>query len=248
MFKIVLPVIGCHSTRDTGATGPESPNGGDRVSLVDTLIHHLGPVAAQRLIVVARRVDLHVPLLATPQGSAAGCTTIGVDDTPHGTIGALLGARHLLDGDEALVVAPRDRWIDVDAAACVARMHEASGDGLILTMPSKDPGATVVRRDARDWVTRVVQPHGPSDEAVFGVCVFRRGRDFVRAAEAQLADASQAMPLSSVTSVYEALIEEGARIAAWPLNPETIATYDLRHQPDLDRLRAATHARRAIAA
>ena len=247
MLKIVLPLVGyCHPL-DTTVTGPTPLAPEHSTLLVSTLVHHLHPSESRRLIVVARRDDRHPSLLAAIERTA-GCAIVGIDETSYGTTGALLGARHLLDGDDPLVVAACDQWIDIDPDACVAHMNEAGGDGLILTMPSDDPGATILRQDTRGWATRLVDHQGPSANAVAGPCVFRRGRDFLRAAEALVDDAGPAGCPGSVASVYSVLIEEGARIAVWRAHHESSTAYDLRNASDLQRLRAIAHARRTIAA
>ena len=61
--------------------------------------------------------------------------------------------------------------------------RRSDADGLIMTMKADDPKWSFVGLDARSVVTRVVEKQVMSNEATVGIYNFRRGSDFVRAAD-----------------------------------------------------------------
>src|SRR5690606_11423332 len=116
----------------------------------------------------------------------------------------------MIDNDDPLMVANCDQYIDAGIDAYLAAQGDA--DGLIMTMWADDPKWSVVRRDAAGRVVQVVEKEVVSNEATVGIYNFRRGRDFVRAAEAMIAAGQRVNGEFYVAPVYDRLIVEGARI------------------------------------
>ena len=87
----------------------------------------------------------------------------------------------------------------------------STADGLIMTMTADDPKWSFVGLDGRRLVTRVVEKEVISNEATVGIYNFRRGSDFVRAAEQMIAKNLRVNNEFYVAPVYNELIAEGAR-------------------------------------
>ena len=102
----------------------------------------------------------------------------------------MLLARDFIDNDDALMLANSDQWVDIDIDHYLAAMDRQHADGLIMTMKADDPKWSFVGLDRANLVTRVVEKEVISDEATVGIYNFRRGGDFVRAADPMIAQGS----------------------------------------------------------
>ena len=85
------------------------------------------------------------------------------------------------------MIANSDQWVDVSIDRYLDSMERNRADGLIMTMKATDPKWSFVGLDLAGLVTRVVEKEAISDEATVGIYNFRRGRDFVRAADRMIA-------------------------------------------------------------
>ena len=250
MLNIVLPIAGRgRRFAEAGFTLPKPLIPVHGVPMIETVIHNVRPREPHRLIVVALREHLErtglVPLL---ESAAPGCAIVPVDEVTEGAACTVLLARDLIDSDDPLMIANSDQWVDVDINGYLATMDHTHADGLIMTMAADDPKWSFVGLDSRGWVTRVVEKQVISREATVGIYNFRRGRDFVRAADAMIAQDLRVNGEFYVAPVYNELIEEGARIAILNVGREGAGMYGLGLPEDLQRFLANPASLRAIAA
>ena len=150
----------------------------------------------------------------TLERAAPGCRIVPVDQVTEGAACTVLLARDCIDSDDPLMLANSDQWVDIEIDDYLASMDAADADGLIMTMKAHDPKWSFVGLDAAGWVTRVVEKQVISDEATVGIYNFRRGRDFVCAADQMIAKDLRVNDEFYVAPVYNELI--GARSARSP--------------------------------
>jgi dTDP-glucose pyrophosphorylase len=160
----------------------------------------------------------------------------------------VLLARDLIDTDEPLMIANSDQWVDVNINDYLATMTRQGADGLIMTMGADDPKWSFVGLDSRGFVTRIAEKQVISNEATVGIYNFRRGRDFVRAADAMIEQDLRVKGEFYVAPVYNELIEEGARVVVHNVGREGAGMYGLGLPEDLERFLASPVSHRAIAA
>ena len=250
MLNIVLPIAG-RGRRfvEAGFTIPKPLIPVHGVPMIETVIHNVRPRQPHRLIVVALREHLEqTGLVSTLERAAPGCAVVSVDEVTQGAACTVLLARDLIDGDEPLMIANSDQWVDLDINEYLATMDRAQADGLIMTMAADDPKWSFVGLDARGFVTRVVEKQAILKEATVGIYNFRRGHDFVRAADAMLAQDLRVNGEFYVAPVYNELIEEGARIVTRNVGREGEGMYGLGLPDDLRRFLANPVSHRAAAA
>jgi dTDP-glucose pyrophosphorylase len=147
----------------------------------------------------------------------------------------VLLARELIDTDDPLMLANSDQWVDVDIDRYLDGMERQRADGLIMTMTASDPKWSFVGLDQAGMATRVVEKEVISDEATVGIYNFRRGRDFVRAADGMIARNLRVNGEFYVAPVYNELIGEGARVAIHNVGREGAGMYGLGVPADLER-------------
>ena len=116
-----------------------------------------------------------------------------------------------------------------------------------MTMKADDPKWSFVGLNGQRLVTRVVEKEVISNEATVGIYNFRRGSDFVRAAEQMIARNLRVNNEFYVAPVYNELIEEGARIAIYNVGREGAGMYGLGIPGDLEQFLADPISLRAVA-
>lgn len=250
MLNIVLPIAGRGSRfAEAGFRLPKPLIPVHGVPMIEAVIHNVRPRDAHRLIVVALREHLQgTALEQVLQRAAPGCAVVPVDTVTEGAACTVLLARDLIDSDDPLMLANSDQWVDVDINGYLDVMTRTQADGLIMTMTADDPKWSFVGLDSRGFVTEVVEKQVISNEATVGIYNFRRGRDFVRAADAMIAKDLRVNGEFYVAPVYNQLIDEGARIVIRNVGREGAGMYGLGIPSDLDKFLASPVSQRAIAA
>jgi dTDP-glucose pyrophosphorylase len=145
------------------------------------------------------------------------------------------------------MLANSDQWVDADIDEYLATMDRSAADGLIMTMTADDPKWSFVGLDRDGLVTRVVEKQVISDKATVGIYNFRRGRDFVRAADTMIARDLRVNGEFYVAPVYNQLIEDRARIAIFDVGREGAGMHGLGIPADLNRFLANPVSLRAVA-
>ena len=113
-------------------------------------------------------------------------------------------------------------------------MGERDLDGLIMTMQATDPKWSFAAIDGQRMVTRVAEKEPISTHATVGIYNFRRGADFVRAADDMIAGDLRVNNEFYVAPVYNQLIGQGAKIGIFDIGAEGSGMYGLGIPADLD--------------
>jgi NDP-sugar pyrophosphorylase family protein len=249
MLNILLPIAGRGSRfASAGYTVPKPLIPIHGAPMIAAVTRNVRPARAHRFIFVALREHLeHRGMREALEQAAPGCAVVPVDRVTEGAACTVLLAKDLIDSDDPLMLANSDQWVDVDIDRYLATMDDPSVDGLIMTMTAHDPKWSFVALDRARLVTRVVEKEVISEEATVGIYNFRRGRDFVRAAESMIAANQRVNGEFYVAPVYNELIADGARIAIVNVGREGAGMYGLGIPADLDRFLADSVSLRAVA-
>lgn len=248
MLNIVIPMAGRGSRfADAGYTLPKPLIGLHGVPMIQLVIANLTPSTPHRFHFLIQRAHDEVHgLAARLKGWAPGATVTMIDAVTEGAACTVLLAREMIDTGDALMIANCDQYIDADIDAYLAAQDGA--DGLIMTMWADDPKWSFVRRDAAGRVVQVVEKEVVSNEATVGIYNFRRGCDFVRAAEAMIAADQRVNGEFYVAPAYDQLIAEGARIECFGIGGIGTGMHGIGVPGDLDAFLATDLSRRAVAA
>lgn len=248
MLNIVVPMAGRGSRfADAGYTLPKPLIEVHGVPMIQLVIANLTPSVPHRFhFLIQRAHEDQYGLAARLQGWAPGATVTPIEGVTEGAACTVLLARDRIDNDDPLMIANCDQYIDADIDAYLAAQGDA--DGLIMTMWADDPKWSFVRRDAAGRVVQVVEKEVVSNEATVGIYNFRRGRDFVRGAEAMIAAGQRVNGEFYVAPVYDRLIAEGARIECFGIGGIGAGMHGIGVPADLDAFLATEVSRRAVAA
>jgi len=172
-----------------------------------------------------------------------GCTVTCVDAVTEGAACTVLLARSRFEGDDPLMIANCDQYVEVDIDAYVAGMGEASG--LIMTMAADDPKWSFVRMDANGEVTEVVEKQVVSNEATVGIYNFRHGRDFTWAADQMIAAGRRVNGEFYVAPAYNELIRAGRRPRVYNIGSVGAGMHGIGTPADLQQFLALPLSRQA---
>jgi len=249
MLNIVLPIAG-RGSRFAVAGYPQPkpliPVHGQ--PMIAAVVRNVRPRCTHHFIFVALVEHLeHGGMREALTQVAPGCVIVPVDGVTEGAACTVLLAKELINSDEPLMLANSDQWVDLDIDDYLASMDRQRADGLIMTMAADDPKWSFVGLNAAKLVTRVVEKEAISNEATVGIYNFRRGRDFVRAAEQMIAANRRVNSEFYVAPIYNELIEEGARVAIYNVGREGAGMYGLGIPSDLQQFLANPISLRAVA-
>jgi NDP-sugar pyrophosphorylase family protein len=249
MLNIVLPIAGRGSRfAQAGYAQPKPLIPIHGAPMIAAVVANVRPRSAHRFIFVALAEHLkHAGMREALTLAAPGSVIVPVDRVTEGAACTVLLARNYIDTDDPLMLANSDQWVDIDIDDYLASMERQRADGLIMTMRADDPKWAFVGLNGSRLVTRVVEKEVISNEATVGIYNFRRGSDFVRAAEQMIAKDLRVNNEFYVAPVYNELIEDGARIAIYNVGGEGAGMYGLGIPSDLEQFLADPISLRAVA-
>lgn len=247
MLNIVLPMAG-HGSRfaRAGYADPKPLIPVYGRPMIELVIDNLRPQRAHRFIFLCQQQHLEqFGLAARLQALAPDCVVLPVAQVTEGAACTVLLARHLIDNDDALMIANCDQYVDIRIDDYLAHADQGGLDGLIMTMSADHPKWSYVRLDANDRITEVVEKQVVSSEATVGIYNFKRGRDFVAAADAMIAQDSRVNGEFYVAPAYNGLIANAQRLGYYNIGQDRAGMYGLGVPDDLDYF--LTHCRHLIA-
>jgi NDP-sugar pyrophosphorylase family protein len=188
---------------------------------------------AERLIFICLKE--HLPALRgdiETRYAAHDPTVIALDDVTQGQACTVLAARELIDSDEPLLIFNADTYCRTSLAVALAALPGEVAGVLDVFRASGDKWS-FARVDGAMRVLETAEKRRISEWATTGLYYFRRGRDFVRHAEAMLAGDERSRGEFYVAPLYNRMIAAGADIRANPVEdvwvlgtPEDLARFE----------------------
>lgn len=237
MLNIVIPMAGAGSRfAKVGYKEPKPLIPVHGVPMIQLVIDNLRPSTPHRFIFICRSEHLHSFDLDRKLKTWAGenSVVLSVDQLTEGAACTVLLAKHLFDNDEPLMIANCDQYVDASIDAYLADMDRRDLDGLIMTLTADDPKWSYVALDEVGHVTECVEKKVISQHATVGIYNYRKGCDFVRAAEAMIAKDLRVNNEFYVAPVYNQLIEQGGKFGIYGVGAEGDGMYGLGIPTDLD--------------
>lgn len=236
MLNIVIPMAGAGSRfAKEGYKDPKPLIPVNGVPMIRVVINNLVPSQPHRFIFICQQAHVEAYGLTEKLSQwAPGCAIVGLNGLTQGAACTVLTARDFIDSDDALMIANSDQWVDVEIDEYLQDMATRHLDGLIMTMKADDPKWSFVGLNERQLVTRVVEKEVISDEATVGIYNFRRGADFMRAADRMISRDLRVNNEFYVAPAYNQLIEEGLAIGVYSIGREAAGMYGLGIPADLN--------------
>jgi dTDP-glucose pyrophosphorylase len=160
---------------------------------------------------------------------------VPLDHVTEGQACTVLTAREWIAGDEPLLVYNADTYCATTLAAAISRWPRA--DGILDVFSASGDKWSFARLDGEDRVLETAEKRRISEWANTGLYYFRRGRDFVRHAEAMIEAGERTNNEFYVAPVYNRLIAAGGDVRAnkveqvWALGtPEDLAHFEREYR------------------
>jgi dTDP-glucose pyrophosphorylase len=216
--------------------------------MIQWVIENIRPAQPHRFIFVCLGEHLVRYPQIRPQLEALcpGCGIVTVDHVTEGAACTVLLARDFIENDDALMIANSDQFIELPIDDYLAKLESAHADGLIMTFWSDHPKWSYCRLRADGAVTEVVEKQVVSNDATVGIYNFRRGRDFVTAANSMIARNLRVNGEFYVAPVYNLLLERGARIVVMPTGRDGAGMHGLGTPEDLARFKTSAVYQRLV--
>jgi dTDP-glucose pyrophosphorylase len=237
MLQIVVPMAGSGTRfREAGYERPKPLISVAGVPMIRLVIENLRPAVPHRFTFVCQKVHLDSFDLARDLTKwAPGSNVISIPSVSEGAACTVLAAKRFIDSSSPLMIANSDQFITTDINAYLGRLEHERLDGLIMTMSASDPKWSFVELNSNRAVLRVVEKEVISNEATVGIYNFRRGRDFVSAAEAMLRKNIRVNGEFYVAPVYNELIAWRKKIGIVNIGSVENEMHGLGTPADLER-------------
>lgn len=181
--------------------------------MISRVINNLLPIGEHQFYFVCLREHLSsYPLEKLLKASSPYVTVISLDKLSQGPACTVLAAKEYIDNESPLMIANCDQFIDGGIADYLSHFEtEKEIDGFLMTMKANDPKWSFIRYE-EDLVREVREKEVISDETTVGINNFKRGRDFVSAAEEMIRRDIRVNNEFYVAPTYNLLIEDGKKI------------------------------------
>ena len=244
VLQIVIPMAGRGSRfANAGYTTPKPliPLGGR--PMIQWVIDNIRPERAHRFtfICLAEHLKTYPEVPLELRRLCPGCEIIPVSEVTEGAACTVLLSRNLINSDDPLMIANSDQVVELDINQYLAAMDSPDVAGLIMTFWSDHPKWSYCRLNPAGDVTEVVEKQVVSNDATVGIYNFRRGRDFVRAADAMIASNLRVNNEFYVAPTYNQLIQEGSRIVVKSTGRETAGMHGIGTPEDMELFKKSAY-------
>lgn len=245
-LQIVIPMAGRGSRfASAGYATPKPliPLGGR--PMIQWVIENVRPRRAHRFtfICLAEHLQTYPEVPAELRRLCPGCEIIPVSAVTEGAACTVLLARKLIDSTDPLMIANSDQVVELDINDYLARGDGEGVGGLIMTFWSDHPKWSYCRMRSDDTVVEVVEKQVVSNEATVGIYNFRRGADFVRAADTMIAANLRVNNEFYVAPTYNQLIAEGEKIITMKTGREYAGMHGVGTPEDMERFKKSEYFR-----
>lgn len=236
MLNIIIPMAGLGSR--FGCAGYSLPKPLLPVfgrPMIEVVVRNLSPKQPHRFIFICQRAHLlDYKLEYVLNDASPGCLIIPIDSITEGPACTVLLARIEIDNNDPLMIANCDQYVSVSIDNYLSRMTEENYDGFIMTMTASDAKWSYIGTGADLSVTHVVEKKVISSEATVGIYNFRRGRDFIKAAEQMIAANDRTNNEFYVAPVYNYMIRNDLRVGFMNIGEDRNGMYGLGVPEDLE--------------
>lgn len=236
MLNIVIPMAGAGSRfLSAGYADPKPLVLLHGFPMIRWVIENLKPKEEHRFIFICQVSAIQAYDLADRlERWAHGCVVIPLQRLTEGAACTVLCAKSLIQNESELMIANSDQYIDADINEYLNAMRDRNLDGQIMTMKASDPKWSFIGKSEDGNVSTVVEKVVISDEATTGIYNFRRGRDFVQAAELMIREGLRVKDEFYVAPVYNQLIRGGHKIGYFNIGREGRGMHGLGTPADLN--------------
>ena len=181
--------------------------------MIQVVVENLHFDADYIFLVRSKHLEKHSELESTLTRITNGRTTIvKVDALTEGAACTALLAREHIDNGEDLLIANSDQIIRYMPQNFNTLKDRTSVDGIVFTFNATHPKWSFVKIDSSGFVTEVAEKNPISDIATCGIYWYRKGSDFVRAADRMIQENIRVNNEFYIAPIYNQLISQGKTV------------------------------------
>lgn len=235
MLNIVIPMAGIGSRFiDAGYNTPKPLIPVHNKSMIEVVIHNLTPSVEHKFIFLCLKEHITgYKINEKLDVWAPDCEIIPVEKVTEGAACTVLEAKKYINNSDPLMIANCDQWIDFDINYYLSTFSQSKYDGMIMTMKSSESKWSYVQLNKENFVINVVEKEVISDEATVGIYNFRKGSDYVDAAELMIDKNIRVNNEFYVAPVYNQSIIVGKKIGIYNIGRVMNGMYGLGTPADL---------------
>lgn len=216
--------------------------------MIQTVINNLKTSVPHRFIFLALSEHLNQFNLASRLCQwAPDCRIIEVKEVTQGAACTCLLAKDMINNSAPLMIANADQWVDIQIDDYLRVMGAQDLDGLIMTMNAHDTKWSYIAFHPDGTIKGVKEKEIVSNEATVGIYNFRRGSDFVSAAETMITRNIRTNNEFYVAPVYDQLLEQGKKIGFYNIGRDQDKMFGLGTPKDLDAFLQSPVSRKVLA-
>ena len=236
MINIVLPIAGRGSRFvEKGYKLPKPLIPVNGLPMIEVVVNNIKPDRPYKFTFLALKEHLEEFAMGeTLDRIAPNCNIITVDQVTEGAACTVLLARDVINNDDELMLANSDQWVDIDINDYLESYSDPTYSGLIMTMWADHPKWSYVGFDKNGLVDRVVEKEVISNEATVGIYNYKKGSDFVWAAEKMIASNDRVNNEFYVAPAYNYLIQKDHKIGIYNVGKEYDGMYGMGIPSDLN--------------
>lgn len=189
--------------------------------MIEWVIRNLTPKAEHRFIFICKREHYEkYKMGAMLNLIAPNCKVVILDSPTAGAACTALLAKEYIDNGDELILAGSDQFINVKIDDFLKQAEKDNVDGLIMTFKSTHPKWSFARLGKDGFVMETAEKNPISDNASVGVYYFKRGKDFVAAAESMIIKDIRTNNEFFLCPVYNELILQDKKIKIYEIASE----------------------------
>lgn len=178
--------------------------------MIQNVVENISFDADYIFLVRKSHLDKYPGLGSTLERITKGKTTIvTVDSLTEGAACTALLAKDYINNDDDLLIANSDQIIEYSKENFVIIKDKISVDGIVFAFRSTHPKWSFVKLNKENYITEVAEKKPISDVATCGIYWYKRGKDFVSAAEQMIAKNIRVNNEFYVAPVYNEMISDG---------------------------------------
>jgi len=248
MINIVVPMAGRGSRFSVaGYTDPKPLIQFGGRTMIQWIIENIRPSRPHRFIFIclAEHLERYSALRNQLESLCPDCVIVPIDAVTEGAACTVLIARDYINGDEPLMIANSDQFVELVIDDYLNYLDSSDAAGLIMTFWSNHPKWSYCRLRTDKTVSEVVEKRVISNDATVGIYNFACGADFVSSADEMISRDLRVNGEFYVAPVYNLLIAKQSKIVTMATGREGAGMHGLGTPEDLEQfLRSTIYAQR----
>lgn len=214
-LNIVVPMAGKGSRfSEAGYAFPKALIDIKGKTMIEVVTGNLKPACDHRFIFICQREHYEKFDLYNIFKNATNnkFEVVQLNGQTEGAACTVLAAIEHINNNNNLLIANSDQFTETDINDFIKEARHGEKDGLIMTFEASHPKWSYARTDASGRVIEVAEKKVISKHATVGVYYFKKGSDFVQAAQAMILKNIRYNNEFYVCPVYNELLLAGKKI------------------------------------